>query len=470
MRKARFLIVLITALLLIAAGALAQVKPPQPVPVPNVTGHKVGDAQQMLHKQGFKTTLKLKPVEDSRQAALVFEQSPRPGTMALPAQTTVTLIVGDYQAQPRVPGVTGMPLDKAQQAMASAGFNAAVTMENVTDKSKDNVVLRQQTPAGAMIAKGSLVPIVVGKYTAPALVSVPNATGMKADTAKAMLEKQGWTTRIEERPVGDSRQDGLVLQQGPPPGTQVQQKNQPVILYVGKSQENVRVPQVSGMKLQEAQAALAKLRLNAQVGTEPVGDPQKNGIVIGQKVAPGAPVTPGSMVPVIVGIYTAPTRASVPSVTGMPLAEAQKALAAGRLNAVVTQETVLDKAKNGVVVKQQAAPGTQLAPGSQVALVVGHYIEPVRVPSIVGMTGEQAKAALAQAKLQMNAGARTVSDRAKIGTVLDQNPAPGKAVKPGSQVIVTMGLDPKTKIAGPPNNPYYPYNPPIPADGVNSKK
>ena len=163
MRSVRILVALFAVFLIAAPAVLAQVKPPQPVPVPNVTGHKVGEAQQILHQQGFKTALKLKPVADSRQAALVFEQNPRPGTTALPAQTTVTLTVGDYQVQPRVPGVTGMPLDKAQQAMASAGFNAVVTMENVTDKSKDNVVLRQQVPGGAMLAKGSKVPVVVGR-------------------------------------------------------------------------------------------------------------------------------------------------------------------------------------------------------------------------------------------------------------------------------------------------------------------
>ena len=58
-----------------------------------------------------------------------------------------------------------------------------------------------------------MVPIVVGKYTAPATVPVPNASGMKSDTARQMLEKQGWKVNIEERPVGDSRQAGMVLQQ-----------------------------------------------------------------------------------------------------------------------------------------------------------------------------------------------------------------------------------------------------------------
>jgi serine/threonine-protein kinase len=380
--------------------------------------------------------------------------------------------VGKYTApaQQPVPNVVGMPLDKAQAALSQAKLNAAVTMQPVDQPQRNNVVLAQNVPAGKTLPPGSMMPIVVGRYTAPAQQPVPNATGMKAETARQMFEKQGWKVNIEERPVGDSRQAGMVLQQVPPPGTQVQQKNQPVTLVVGKAQETVQVPQVAGMKLQEAQAALAKVKLNAQVSSQPVANPQQNGVVIGQRVAPGTTVAPGSMVPVTVGAYTAPARPAVPNVTGMPVAEAQKTLAAGRLNAVVSLENVTDQGKKGIVLKQQIAAGTALDPGSQVPLVVGRYVEPLRVPSVVGMKGEQAKAVLEQAKLKMNAGARTVQDRTKIGTVLDQNPAPGTAVEPGSQVIVTMGLDPNKKINLPPSNPYSPYNPPIPADGTSSRK
>jgi eukaryotic-like serine/threonine-protein kinase len=291
-----------------------------------------------------------------------------------------------------VPNVEGRSLSDAQNTLVSAGFNAFVTHENVTDSGKNNVVLKQQIAPGTTLAKGSNVPVVVGKYTVPAQQPVPSITGMPLD---------------------------------------------------------------------KAQAALAQAKLNAQVTMQPVDQPQRNNVVLAQNVPAGKTLPPGSMVPVVVGKYTAPT---VPNVTGMPLATAQKALAANKLNAVVTMEKVTDKNKNGIVLKQQIATGSALAPGAQVPLIVGQYQEPVRVPSVVGMTGDQAQTALKQAKLNINSGARTVTDRKKIGTILDQNPAPGTAVEPGSQVMVTVGLDPNAKIVLPRNNPYSPYNPPIPPD------
>jgi len=291
-----------------------------------------------------------------------------------------------------VPNVAGMSLSDAQKALVAAGYNAVVTQENVTNPGKNNVVLKQQIAAGTTLAKGSNVPVVVGKYTAPA--------------------------------------------------------QQPV-------------PSVIGMPLDKAQAALSQAKLNAAVTMQTVDQPQRNNVVLAQNVPAGKTLSPGSTVPVVVGKYMTPT---VPNVTGMSLTAAQQALAANKLNAVVTMEKVTDKNKNGVVLKQQIATGSALAPGAQVPLIVGQYQEPVRVPPVVGMTEDQAQTALKQAKLNINSGARAVTDRKKIGTVLDQNPAPGTAVEPGSQVMVTVGLDPNAKIVLPRNNPYSPYNPPIPPD------
>jgi len=274
-------------------------------------------------------------------------------------------------------------------------------MQPVDQPQRNNVVLAQNVPAGKTLSPGSTVPIVVGKYTAPAQQPVPNVVGMPLD---------------------------------------------------------------------KAQAALSQAKLNAAVSMQPVDQPQRNNVVLAQNVPAGKTLSPGSTVPIVVGKYTAPAQQPVPNVVGMPLDKAQAALSQAKLNAVVTLEKVTDKNKNSIVLKQQIAPGTALAPGAQVPLIVGQYHETVRVPSVVGMTGEQAKAALTQAKLKMNAGARTVLDQRKVGTILEQNPAPGTAVVPGSQVIVVMGLKQDAKVMPPSNNPHYPNNPPIPADKINNTK
>ncbi|HEX7540243.1 MAG TPA: PASTA domain-containing protein, partial [Syntrophales bacterium] len=141
-----------------------------------------------------------------------------------------------------VPNVAGMPLSAAQQTLVSAGFNAVVTQENVTDPSKNNVVLKQQIAPGTTLAKGSNVPVVVGKYTAPAQQPVPNATGMKITDAQGVLQQKGWKTAVSGRPVTDSRQAGIVLEQSPRPGTQAAPDKTTVTLTVGEFKNTAVVP------------------------------------------------------------------------------------------------------------------------------------------------------------------------------------------------------------------------------------
>ncbi len=377
MRNVRTLIAVIAVFLLVVPAALAQVKP-QPAPVPNVEGRPLSDAQKALVSAGFNAVVTFQNVTDPGKNNVVLKQQIAPGT-ALAKGSSVSVVVGRYTApaQQTVPSVVGMPLDKAQATLSQAKLNAAVTMQPVDQPQRNNVVLAQNVPAGKTLSPGSMVPIVVGKYTAPATVPVPNASGMKSDTARQMLEKQGWKVNIEERPVGDSRQAGMVLQQVPPPGTQVQQKNQPVTLHVGKAQEKVQVPKVAGMKLQEAQAVLAKARLNAEVSMQPVNDPQQNGMVIGQRVAPGMPVAPGSMVPIIVGKYTAPATVPVPNVTGTKIDQARQVLEKQGWKVEVVRMSQKDARQNNIVLQQAPIAGTQAVPQqTTVRLTIGYYAQP----------------------------------------------------------------------------------------------
>jgi beta-lactam-binding protein with PASTA domain len=453
--------------LILVAGKMAEQSR-----VPNVTGMPLAEAEKTLVANKLNARVIRENTADPGKNQVVLKQLAAPGTSMAPG-STVPIVVGVHTApaQVNVPYVTGKPLAEAQKILTDNKLNAQVTHQPVAEPQRNSVVIGQKAAAGTPLAPGSMVPVIVGQYTPPAMTPVPSLMGMKADAARQNLEKQGWQVNVQEKPVTDAQQSGVVVQQSPPPGTQVQQKNQPVTLYVGRAQERVPVPQVAGMKLQEAQAVLSKARLNAQVSTQPVAEPQRNGIVLGMKVAAGTPVAPGSMVPIVVGAYTAPVAKPVPSVKGMPGGPAMQRLQSQGWKVDVQRKAVTDARQNNVVLQQSPEPGTQSDPGKQtVTMTVGQYQETVRVPSVVGMTFQQAETALKQVKLKINAGARTVQDRTKIGSVLDQNPAPGAAVEPGSQVVVTMGLDPKTRVAGPQNNPYHPYNPPITPDSTSNAR
>jgi beta-lactam-binding protein with PASTA domain len=287
------------------------------------------------------------------------------------------------QAKPpqgTVPSVEGMPLQKAQQTMVSAGFNAVVTMENVTDQAKNSVVLKQGIPAGKQLPKGTGVPVTVGRYTAPAPVPVPKAEGMKAAAAQQMLTQQGWKVQTNSRPVNDPSQAGSVVQQIPPPGTKVLQNQQPITLTIGQYQAQTTMPSVLGMQLAKAQQTLGAASLNAVVTMENVTDQAKNNVVLKQEVPAGKTLTKGTNVPITVGKYTVPAKVTVPKAVGFPSGSAVQMLQKQGWKVNVERKTVSEAKQNDIVLQQTPAAGTPAVPSQQVVtLTVGSYHAPAAV-------------------------------------------------------------------------------------------
>ena len=67
----------------------------------------------------------------------------------------------------------------------------------------------------------------------------------------------------------------------------------------------------------------------------------------------------------------------------------------------------------------------------------------VAVPDLVGLSEQQAEAALADAGLRLHVGALTVDAVGPPGRVLDQRPAPGERIAPGDTVSVTLSMAPQ---------------------------
>lgn len=61
------------------------------------------------------------------------------------------------------------------------------------------------------------------------------------------------------------------------------------------------------------------------------------------------------------------------------------------------------------------------------------------VPNVVGMTGDQAEAALKQAGFKVQRQNENTVDPTKVGVVISQNPAGGGFAKPGDQITISVG-------------------------------
>jgi serine/threonine-protein kinase len=197
------------------------------------------------------------------------------------------------------------------------------------------------------------------------------------------------------------------------------------------------VPDIVGSTLAEAEALIEGRGL--VMGT-PVEQPTTNedeiGIVLSQDPAFNTTVEPGSTVTPTVGVEPEPV--TVPAdLVGMTQEEAEAAIvAAGLTVGEVTADEGSDE-EPGTVTATDPASGAQVPPGTAVNLAVARAPEQVAVPSVIGRSLEDARAAIEDAGLVLGNVESRESDRPQ-NEVLETNPAGGTMVDQGSTVNVAI--------------------------------
>lgn len=134
----------------------------------------------------------------------------------------------------------------------------------------------------------------------------------------------------------------------------------------------------------------------------------------------------------------------VPDVVGATQEQAVAQLdAEGLTNAIETQETQ-EEDEVGTVLAQDPPGNTRLEEGGLVTLTVGVEPGDVQVPAnLVGMSVQDARAAIAEAGLTVGTETFVESDRDE-NEVLSADPAPGSAVAPGTPINLEVSTGEET--------------------------
>lgn len=204
----------------------------------------------------------------------------------------------------------------------------------------------------------------------------------------------------------------------------------------------VEVPALIGRMKEDAITLLISAGLEPAVTYDEYPLVKEN-LVADQSVAPGQKVEKGSFVTITVSRSVYET--NIPTVTGVPLSEAQEILTNAGL--VVSEiETQPSEAANMIVIQQVPDAGTNAHKGDSVKLIVSGGI--VVMPSLQGMTREQAEQTIIAYGLTL-AGVyeEVVSDPAQIGVVTSQAPAMYSEILPGAAVTFTIGKPSQTLYA-----------------------
>ena len=163
------------AMLVALVIALLALRGAPPIPVPEVRGQTVENAQALLVDAGLKSTPRLQEqvVGDPRQVGRVTAQNPAPGS-EIDADGAVILQTGVANQSVGVPNVRGATLEQAQQILGANGLTLGVI--DPSDAPRDAVVDFQNPAAGDEARLGSPVNVLLAVEEEEAATPTPTAT------------------------------------------------------------------------------------------------------------------------------------------------------------------------------------------------------------------------------------------------------------------------------------------------------
>jgi serine/threonine-protein kinase len=200
-----------------------------------------------------------------------------------------------------------------------------------------------------------------------AVAEVPSVLGLPVAEARAALNARGLLLVLGGERFNGKRAAGTVGEQAPLAGSQLH-RGDAVQIFLSLGARSVRVPKVTGLKVEDAARALASAELVAGPTTAVASDGVPPGLVVGTTPAEGSTLAAQSTVALTVaaGVPPKPT----PKVAGLRLRAARDAIAQAGFKVGKIQYLVDGDRPSGIVLDQSPAAETPLAPGATIDLTV----------------------------------------------------------------------------------------------------
>jgi eukaryotic-like serine/threonine-protein kinase len=200
---------------------------PGEVLVPAVDGLTEVQAVKEIHKAGLEVTTDPE-FSDKVKKGNAIRTVPKEG-QSVTKGTRIRLLVSQGPEQVTVPDVTGLSQSSAESRLEGSHLQVTVD-EQESEDVPDGDVISQSPAGGSHVARNSTVTITVS--TGKPQVSVPDVVGQKESKASSTLTRAGLSPVRQEREVTDPTQDGVVIEQRPGSGSQVDKGSQ-VVIVVG---------------------------------------------------------------------------------------------------------------------------------------------------------------------------------------------------------------------------------------------
>jgi serine/threonine-protein kinase len=198
--------------------------------VPRINGLSQAAAEQKLEKAGFQVAVERVNSSSVEEGLIVFSE-PRGGDSATHG-SMVTVFVSRGPKLAKVPVLVGVQRVVAVQRLSARGLSPTVSEEE--SSSPKGQVIRQSPSAGTQVEPGSAVTLIVSSGEEEEKeAKVPNVIGKERREAVEAIRAAGLTPQVEEEETAVPSKVGRVIDQFPPPGSELAPKST-VTITVGK--------------------------------------------------------------------------------------------------------------------------------------------------------------------------------------------------------------------------------------------
>ncbi|MCS7220709.1 MAG: PASTA domain-containing protein [Anaerolineae bacterium] len=407
-------------------------------------GIRLGDHYLIANPEPGRYTVTVEP-----RLATGYLMATAEATVVAGEPASVDVLLARAADRRTIPHLFGASFASARDQLAELGLTIGKVMDahgHMLDSADwprfdDQLVISTEPGVDVIVPVGQAVDLLLAAIPFPRF---PQVTGLPLEEAQTAIAgfAQSYGLAIEqvevveeERPEGT----GAVIAQVPIAEAEIFSHSLSVRLVVAIP-ERVEAPNLIGLSRDEAAAQLETVGLTLapeveERETQTLTDHHR---VAEQSPEAGERVAKGTAVRVVIWRFP---HVPVPGLIGLTRDEAEATLdAAGlTLDSFIDEQPTDQPANDGRVAAQEPTPGVLVPQGSAVHITVWRFPR-TAVPNLIGLTQEEATAALTDAKLTLDpaVGEQPTNVMADDGRVAAQEPAAGTIVLQGSTVHITM--------------------------------
>jgi len=261
-------------------------------------------------------------------------------------------------------------------------------------------------------------------------IVVPSLAGMSQAQAANAVAELGLKVDVKQEVFSEDIPKGKVITSDPAGGGRVDIAGT-VALIISKGKDRIEVPDLVGLTVEAAAAALKSSNLKIGRVTEKYSDSFEAGVLIDGVPASGSPVRKDSSVDLIVSKGL--EQVELTNFQGKTSDQAQSELTAAGL-IVNSKYEYSDTIPIGTVISQSPSDVSTVGKGETIALVISKGPSKIFIPNVYSLSK------LAATKILEDLGFKVEFKYiAKKKTVTNMSPKYGTAVTPGSTVTITLG-------------------------------